>query len=102
MFLKCHVQYTACSNKYKISFCTWINVEVRLDQAETRSEKAGRGVRQGSCLSPIVFNLFSEYLTKEALERSGDLKIEGQVIRTVKYANDLVLLAEEESVTGHD
>jgi hypothetical protein len=45
-----------------------------------------------------MFNLYSEYLTKEALERFGDFKIGGQVIRTVKYADDLVLLAKEETV----
>jgi hypothetical protein len=60
--------------------------------------KIGRGVRQGCCLSPILFNLYSEYLTKEALEGFGDFKIGGQVIRTVKYADDLMLLAREENV----
>jgi predicted nucleotidyltransferase len=46
-------------------------------------------------LSPILFNLYSEYLTNQALEWFGDIKIGGQVIRTVKYADDLVLLAKE-------
>jgi hypothetical protein len=32
-------------------------VIIRLDQGETRSVKMGRGVRQGCCLSPILFNL---------------------------------------------
>jgi hypothetical protein len=41
------------------------SVIIRLDQGETRSVKIGRGVRQGCCLSPILFNLYSEYLTKE-------------------------------------
>jgi len=41
--------------------------------------------------------LCSEYLTKEALEEFVNTKI-GQVIRTVKYADDLVLLAKEEAV----
>jgi hypothetical protein len=41
--------------------------------------------------------LYSEYLNKEAVERFGDFKI-GQVIRTLKYADDLVLLAKEETV----
>ena len=36
--------------------------------------------------------------TKEPLEGFGDFKIEGQVIRTVIYADDLVLLAKEEMV----
>jgi hypothetical protein len=33
------------------------SVKVRLDQGDTRSVKAGKGVRQGCCLSPILFNL---------------------------------------------
>jgi hypothetical protein len=74
------------------------SVKIRLDQGERRSVKIGRGVRQGCCLSPIVFNLYSEYLTKEALEGFGDFKTGGQVIGTVKYADDLVLLAREEKV----
>jgi hypothetical protein len=48
-------------------------------------------------LSPIVSNLYSEILNKEALKGYGDFKIGGQVIiNTVKHADDLVLLAKEE------
>jgi hypothetical protein len=60
--------------------------------------KTGREVRQGCCSSPILFNLYSIYITKDALEGFGDLKIEGQVTRTMKYADDLVLLAKEDMV----
>jgi hypothetical protein len=42
--------------------------------------------------------LYSYYLTKEALESFGDFKITGQVICTVKYAYDFVLLAKEKAV----
>jgi len=49
-------------------------------------------------LSPILFKLYSECLTKEALKRFGNFKTGGQIIRTVKYADDLVLLAKEEKV----
>jgi hypothetical protein len=45
-----------------------------------------------------LFKLYSEYLTKEAFEGFGNFRIGGQVIRTVKYADGLVLLAKEEMV----
>ena len=69
------------------------SVRVRLDQEERRSMRSGRGVRQGCCLSPILF----KYLTKKALEGCGHSKI-GKVIRTVKYANEILLVAKEETV----
>jgi len=47
------------------------------------------------CHLPFQFVIFAHYLTKEALEGYGDLKIGGQVIRTVKCADDTVLLAKE-------
>jgi hypothetical protein len=74
------------------------SVKMKLDEGETKGVKIGRGVRQGCCLSPILFKLHGEYLKKEALEGFGDFKIGGQVIRTVKYADDVELLAKEKSV----
>jgi len=49
-------------------------------------------------LSPILFNLYAECLTKEALDGLGVFNNGGQIIQTVKYANDLVLMAKEETV----
>jgi len=60
--------------------------------------QTGRGVRQRRCLSSILFNLYSEWFIKEAVEGFGDLKIGGQIIHTVKYTDGLVLLAKEEKV----
>ena len=40
----------------------------------------------------------NEYLTNEALEEFEDIRIKGQAIRTMKYADDLVLLGEGETV----
>ena len=73
-------------------------VKVRLDRGETRSVQTGRGVRQGCCLSPILFNLYSEWLTKEALDGLGNFNIGGQIIQIVKYADDLALISKEETV----
>ena len=65
-------------------------VKVRLDRGETRSVQIGREVRQRCCLSPILFNLYSECFTKEALDELRDFNIGGKIIQTVKYADDLV------------
>jgi hypothetical protein len=56
----------------------------------------GRRVRQGCCLSLIVINLQSEYLTTEDREGFSDFKIGGQTVCIVKYTDNLVLLAKEE------
>jgi hypothetical protein len=73
-------------------------VKVRRDRGETRCVKIGRGFRLGCCLSPILFNLYSECITKEVLDGLGDLNVGGQIIQTVKYADDLVLMAKDETV----
>jgi hypothetical protein len=49
--------------------------------------KFRREVRQEICLSPILFILQIEYRTKVALEGFLVIQDEGQVIRTVKYAD---------------
>lgn len=56
--------------------------------------KIGRGVGKGCCFSLILFNLHSQYLMEKALEGSGDFEVGGQV----KYTDEVVLLAKEESV----
>jgi hypothetical protein len=48
-------------------------------------------------LSPILFNLYSEDLTKEVVEGFGDFRIGRKGICTVKYADELVLLAKKET-----
>jgi hypothetical protein len=45
-------------------------------------------------LSPLLFNLYSEYITQEALEGFGDFKVGGQIINMVRYADDLRKLIE--------
>ena len=51
-----------------------------------------------TCLVHEIIDLYSiTCLTKEALDGLGDFNIGGQIIQTVKYADDLVLMAKEET-----
>ena len=72
--------------------------KVRLDRGETRSVQMGRGVRQGCCLSPILFRLYSKCLTTEALVVLGGVNFGGQIIQILKYADELVVMAKDETV----
>ena len=67
------------------------------DTVRARQEvQIRRGVRLRILFLLLTpFNLYSQYVTKKALEGYGDFKVGGQVIHTVKYADRLVLLAKE-------
>jgi len=54
-------------------------------------------------LSPILFKLYSECHNKEALDGLGDFNIGGKIIETVKYADELLIMAKERNGTaGHN
>ena len=42
-------------------------------------------------MPPVLFNLFGEYLIKEALAEVGDFKIGGRIINKVRFADDSLL-----------
>jgi hypothetical protein len=83
--------------KFISKMCKDQSVKTKLDRGQIRNVKIGRGARQGWCLSQILFNLHRDYLSKDTLEGFKYSQV-GHVIRTVKYADDLVLLATEEAV----
>lgn len=46
----------------------------------------------------ILFILYSEYLSKDAHEGFGNFRVWGQVLRTLKHADDLVLMPKKEAM----
>ena len=58
----------------------------------------GKGVYQGCILSPYLFNLYAEYITRVAglEEAQTEIKIAGRNINNFRYADDTTLMAESE------
>ena len=56
----------------------------------------GKGVHQGCILSPCLFNLYSEYIMRNAGldEAQAGIKIAGRNINNLRYADDTTLMAE--------
>ena len=58
----------------------------------------GKGVHQGCILSPCLFNLYAEYIMRNAglEEAQAGIKIAGRNINNFRYVNDTTLMAESE------
>ena len=60
--------------------------------------KIEKGVCQGCLLSPCLFNLYTEYIMRNAGldELQAGIKIGGRNINSLKYVDDTTLMAESE------
>ena len=58
----------------------------------------GKGVCQGCILSPCLFNVYAEYILRNAglEEAQAGSKIAGRNINNLRYADDITLMAESE------
>ena len=73
-------------------------VTVRTGHGTTDWFQMGKGIRQGCVLSPCLFNLYAEYIIKNAglEEAQAGIKIARRNINNLRYVDDTTLLAESE------
>ena len=66
---------------------------VRTGHGTTDLFQIGKGVHQGCVLSPCLFNLYAEYIMRNAGldETQPGIKIAGKNINNLKYADDTPL-----------
>ena len=71
---------------------------VRTGRGTTDWFQIGKGVRQGCMFSPCLFNLYAEYIMRNAGldEAQAGIKIGGRSINNLRYADDTTLMAESE------
>ena len=71
---------------------------VRTGHGTTDCFQIGKGVCQGCILSPCLFNLYAEYMMRNAglEETQAGIKIAGRNINNLRYADNTTLMAESE------
>ena len=73
---------------------------VRTGHGTTDWFQTGKGVHQGCILSPCLFNLYAEYIMRNAEleETQAGIKIARRNINNLRYADDTTLMAESEEL----
>ena len=71
---------------------------VRTGHGTTDWFLVGKGTHQGCILSPCLFNLYAEYIMRNTglEEAQGGIKIARRNINNLRYAEDIILMAESE------
>ena len=80
------------------NLCAGQEATVRTGHGTTDWFQIGNGVHQGCILSPGLFNLYAEYIKRNAglEEAQAGIKIARRNINNLRYADDTTLIAETE------
>ena len=82
------------------NLCAGQEATVKTGHGTTDWFQIGKGVHQGCILSPCLFNLYAEYIMRNAglEEAQAGIKISGRNINNLRYADDTTLMAESEEL----
>ena len=80
------------------NLCVGQEATIRTRDRKTKWFQTGKGVCQGCVLSPCLFNLYAEYLMRNATldEAQTGIKIAGINNNNLRYAADTILMAASE------
>ena len=97
----CFIVYAKAFVKITINcgifFKRW-EATIRTGHGTTDWFQIGKGVLQGCILSPSLFNLYTEYIMRNAglEETQAGIKIAGRNINNLRYADNTILMSESE------
>ena len=80
------------------NLCAGQEATVRTGHVTTDWFQIGKGVHQGCISSPCLFNLYAEYIMRNAglKEAQAGIEIAGRNINHLRYSDDTTLMAERE------
>src|SRR5574340_346378 len=72
--------------------------QLELDMEQQTGSKKGKGFRQGCILSPCLFNLYAEYIMRNAglEEAQAGIQIARRNINNLRYADGTTFMPESE------
>ena len=75
-------------------------MQIRTGHGTTDLSQNGKGICQGYILSPCLFDLYSEYIMRNAglEEAQAGIKIAGRNINNLRYADYTTLMAERKEL----
>ena len=84
------------------NLCAGQKAIVRTGHEITDWFQIGKGVCQGYILSSCLFNLYTEYITRNARldEAQAGIKIAGRNISNLRHSDDTTLMAESEELNS--
>jgi exonuclease III len=74
-----------------------VRAKVRVNDTESTWFETKVGVRQGDNMSPLLFNIYINGIVEKIKEGEGGVQVGEERIEVLLYADDMVLLAEDEA-----
>ena len=71
---------------------------IKIQQEVSDECEIGSGVRQGCCMSPLLFNIYAEAMMIEAMEGIEEgIKIGGKLLNDVRFADDQGMITRSQN-----